>query len=139
MATNYTENLALCQWAAEDTVLREEFNADNRKIDAALATKCEAYIGTYTGTGALTQTIKLGFKPKFVWVWISGATFPFDSSYDCSSAIAIPNHPAVNYNNNTALEITDTGFIAAYKPSLGSNYDNFLNTSGTVYVYLALK
>ena len=39
MASNYTPNLNLCQWAAEDAVLREEFNADNRKIDAALATK----------------------------------------------------------------------------------------------------
>lgn len=36
MASNYTENLNLCQWAAEDPVLRTEFNADNAKLDAAL-------------------------------------------------------------------------------------------------------
>jgi len=36
MASNYTSNYNLCQWAASDKVLRTEFNADNAKIDAAL-------------------------------------------------------------------------------------------------------
>jgi len=37
MASNYTSNYGLCQWQASDKVLRTEFNADNAKIDAALA------------------------------------------------------------------------------------------------------
>ena len=41
MASNYTSNYNLCQWAASDKVLRTEFNADNAKIDAALASKAE--------------------------------------------------------------------------------------------------
>ncbi len=36
MASNYTSNYSLCQWAASDKVLRTEFNADNAKIDAAI-------------------------------------------------------------------------------------------------------
>lgn len=36
MATNYTANYGLCQWEPEDNFLREEFNQDNAKIDAAL-------------------------------------------------------------------------------------------------------
>jgi len=36
MASNYTPNYSLCQWEADDQVLRTEFNADNAKIDAAL-------------------------------------------------------------------------------------------------------
>ena len=36
MSTNYTPNYNLCQWEAEDKVLRTEFNADNAKIDAAI-------------------------------------------------------------------------------------------------------
>jgi len=36
MASSYTSNYSLCQWAASDKVLRSEFNADNAKIDAAL-------------------------------------------------------------------------------------------------------
>ena len=37
MASNQTSNYGLCQWEATDQVLREEFNADNQKIDEALA------------------------------------------------------------------------------------------------------
>ena len=53
MASNYTENYQLCQWEATDAVQRLEFNADNAKIDAALAQKgnCQFYAATYTGSG----------------------------------------------------------------------------------------
>ena len=37
MASNYPRNYNLCQWEASDKVLRTEFNADNAKIDAAIA------------------------------------------------------------------------------------------------------
>ena len=37
MSTNYTEHYNLCQWEPADKVLREDFNADNAKLDAALA------------------------------------------------------------------------------------------------------
>ena len=36
MSTNHTPNFNLCQWEADDKVLRSDFNADNQKIDAAL-------------------------------------------------------------------------------------------------------
>ena len=36
MASGYTANYGLCQWWPEDKFLREEFNGDNEKIDAAL-------------------------------------------------------------------------------------------------------
>ena len=37
MATNYTTNYQLNQWEPTDQVQRTDFNADNAKIDAALA------------------------------------------------------------------------------------------------------
>ena len=36
MASGYTANYGLCQWQPEDKFLREEFNQDNAKLDAAL-------------------------------------------------------------------------------------------------------
>ena len=36
MASGYTTNYGLCQWQGADAFLREEFNQDNAKIDAAL-------------------------------------------------------------------------------------------------------
>lgn len=37
MASNYTENYGLCQWEATDQVVHTEFNEDNAKVEAALA------------------------------------------------------------------------------------------------------
>ena len=37
MASNYTTNYGLCQWEPGDSFVRTEFNADNARIDAALA------------------------------------------------------------------------------------------------------
>ena len=37
MATNQTTNYQLNQWEPTDQVLRTDFNADNAKLDAALA------------------------------------------------------------------------------------------------------
>ena len=56
MASNYTSNYNLCQWAASDKVLRTEFNADNAKIDAALASKAEKSVVTALQTGKASQT-----------------------------------------------------------------------------------
>ena len=39
MATNQTTNYQLNQWEPTDQVLRTDFNADNAKVDAALASK----------------------------------------------------------------------------------------------------
>ena len=37
MASNYTPNVGLCQWQRTDPFTLDDFNADNAKIDAALA------------------------------------------------------------------------------------------------------
>ena len=42
MASGYTTNYGLCQWQPEDKFLREEFNQNNEKIDAALKAVEEA-------------------------------------------------------------------------------------------------
>ena len=41
MAANQTTNYQLNQWEATDQVLRTDFNADNAKVDAALADLAE--------------------------------------------------------------------------------------------------
>ena len=44
MASGYTANYGLCQWQPEDKFLREEFNQNNEKIDAALKAAEEAAV-----------------------------------------------------------------------------------------------
>ena len=67
MPTNHTPNYQLSQWERTDRVLMEDFNADNAKIDAALAAQagtlaahtaeltrkgnCQISTYTYRGTG----------------------------------------------------------------------------------------
>ena len=59
----HTTNYDLNQWDADDRVTREDFNADNAKIDAALAVVAAAAAGklhietwTYTGDGAYGES-----------------------------------------------------------------------------------
>ncbi len=42
MASDQTKNYGLNQWERTDKVVMEDFNADNAKVDAALAEKAEA-------------------------------------------------------------------------------------------------
>ena len=80
MATNYTTNYDLCQWEPTDPVLRTDFNADNAKIDAALAglaesRNCQIYTTTYTGTGSGGRTLTFPRKPILVFVMGGIVTF----------------------------------------------------------------
>ena len=69
-----TQNYNLCQWAAEDRIMRSDFNADNQKIDAALAAQQAAMpriaFGSYVGDGRYgsshKNTMTFDFAPKLV-------------------------------------------------------------------------
>ena len=84
MPSSQTPNYNLNQWSRDDRVLMEDFNADNAKIDAALGEKADksaveelnaqvgqvelsmprVVFGTYTGDGAASKHIELGFPPQ---------------------------------------------------------------------------
>ena len=69
-----TPNFQLNQWSPEDYVRRTDFNADNAKIDAALAAagNCRIVTGSYTGTGEYDKyhhnTITFEGKPLLVFI-----------------------------------------------------------------------
>ena len=73
----YTTNYQLNQWAKSDRVLMDDFNADNLKVDSALAALGEAIaaapkiaVGSYTGSGSCgassPRTLTFAFQPKLV-------------------------------------------------------------------------
>ena len=85
-STNKTNHLALNQWAAEDPVLREDFNSDNTKIDTALASmstqlagilanagNCRIGTGSYVGTGGTGKNAKntliFDRKPLYILIY----------------------------------------------------------------------
>ena len=67
MASNQTANYSLNQWAAEDQVLRAEFNQDNQRVDGALA----GLAGEMTGKAnqaevdSLSASLSAGLAIKF--------------------------------------------------------------------------
>ena len=67
-----TTNYQLNQWAKSDRILMDDFNADNQKLDAALAGMPKIVTGTYTGTGAYGQSnansLTFDFTPKAVLI-----------------------------------------------------------------------
>jgi len=59
MASNYTRNYNLCQWEADDKVLRTEFNEDNAKLDAALKSLSTSVSGkaSQSALSSLSSTV----------------------------------------------------------------------------------
>lgn len=141
MASNQTANLGLNQWAAEDQVLREEFNADNAKIDAAIwaARKAPCCVtGSYVGgTNPEKVEIELGFRPSFLVILAArslGDGYNMDTSaffgFDGVYLDITRNSSDLVYSGGT---YTDTGFsiVASSSSRYGLNY------SGTIYYYAA--
>ena len=99
--------------------------------------------GVYTGDGASTKEINLGFKPRAVFVYPVGQS----STYQ-TAGLATPEQNAVtstsyattyateyNYHYVT-IAITDTGFKVSYCSSSSHARTNY---SGYKYVYIAFK
>ena len=71
----HTTNFNLSQWAKSDRIQMADFNADNAKIDAALAAlNSRFYFTTYTGDGASTRTFTFPHKPLAVFITRGNAT-----------------------------------------------------------------
>ena len=133
---NYTQNHQLPQWERSDRIMMEDFNDMTEKIEAGLAGKAEVVTGTYTGNGASSRTITLGFQPKALYLCSQGGLAGYLSGYYyVCGGLALPGHPLVDQGNNNAVavEITATGF-QLYRDSYRQ-----VNENGWVYFYLALR
>ena len=151
MASNYTENYGLCQWEATDQVLREEFNQDNEKIDAALGelaaleAKIPTFInGSYVGTGKAGKgnpcTLHFGFPPKMVF--LNTQTMSSDNSIG-KYIILFPgmtDFPIPDLNNRNTLTWLEDGiswYYAADDDTQQVRAYRQYNTSGKTYNYVA--
>ena len=119
----------------------EDVTAETQSLDArlgivetALPLKCEAYVGKYTGNGAASRNITLGFQPKAVLVMdATGFTGLQYNGTRSAGGLALANQPVEN-SAGVAVEITSNGFRVAY---LGNEVRS--NQEDKPYVYLALK
>ena len=128
-----TTNFHLNQWSPEDYVRRTDFNADNAKIDAALAAagNCRIVTGSYTGTGKYDQynpnTLTFDGKPLLVFIVGDRSCYAMrgcDTADVCygSSGSTID----LTWGENTLSWYNTNNFYAQ------------MNISGRVYRYIAL-
>ena len=127
---NHTTNYSLNQWEAGDRITRADFNADNAKIDAAIAGKCEVVFGSYAGDDTFPRVIELGFRPKAAILMTRDGTARATYVY---GGIFGDGYPLRTVSGICA-QIGDTGFTL---PSAAGG--NNTNVSGTIYYYIALK
>lgn len=140
-----TQNYNLCQWAAEDRILRSDFNADNQKIDTALAGKARITVGSYTGTGEYgaehPNTLTFDFAPKLFLLFPALAHQGQD--FYAVPGIAQYNPCIVVWGATTLLgdgtgsnRITYSGNTISWWTNTGAQ--NQYNTSGQIYHYAAI-
>jgi cytoskeletal protein CcmA (bactofilin family) len=94
--------------------------------------------GTYTGNGATSQTITLGFRPRMVVIKGTGAAFTFFPQVVTFDGIPDANAELYSYDaDNNAfnfVDITATGFRV-----VGGANDSSLNFNTRVYNYIAFR
>lgn len=147
-----TNNYGLSQWDAEDRILREDFNADNAKIEAAILGANEAAAaaaasglkiktGSFNGTGktGITRTYSLGVKPKLLFL----RTDNFNGNYVHDKGVMATETFSATFNSSgnctmnppgTPCTLTADGFSLLLSNSVTMGLDN----SGSKLYYWAL-
>ena len=136
MASNYTTNYQLNQWAKSDRIMMDDFNADNAKIDAALKAVADGgaklAVGTYSGTGNSTDTtVTVGFPVKALILVIG-------YSLDGHNGLFVTSGQTVSGGiTGQVLWFTDTGFRVKTAMYSGEVCPPYLNTAAPHY-YVAI-
>lgn len=115
---------------AETTARVAADSALSDRLGAVETQKCEVRFGSYTGDGALSRTIALGFTPKAI---LTSATTARDSGNSFYDGLALPGKP-VRYSTSEVLAIVENGFSIR-----SSSYTECTNKSGIEYNYIAFK
>ena len=142
----HTEYYQLSLWEQDDRILREDFNADNAKIDAALAAcgNCKIATGSYVGTGQYGSTHKntltFDFAPKLVIAARAStglASYGYQG-YWSHSFIWTPGMNYVNVGTGSVDEcpVTVAGNTFTWYSTESAAHQ--LNTANNTYFYIAL-
>ena len=128
----------LNQWVEDDRIQREDFNADNAKIEAALlqhasalaaAGNCKIVTGSYKGTNAYGSGGKssLTFNTTPVLLFIAGDGYGAFMVKNATGGVGFETSSTSAYS----LSVTwgSTGTVSWY----GNSYSRQLNTSGQTY------
>ena len=151
-----TSYLQLNSWSASDKPKMADFNSDNQKVDAALQAHIQNtalhlqgsqgswvaqpfVTGTYTGDGAATKSVTLGFMPALLVVMAQG--------YDPLELDTVQDTPLLRFalaadgQGTSGLALTSTGFTVQQTQSspLAGLSKLCLNQQNVTYRYFAVK
>ena len=158
MATNHTTNYNLNLWEASDKFVREEFNENTQKIDAAIkaeadaraaavtaetnartaavntlnsaiGSKAKVAAGYYVGNGASSRTISVGFTPKAVLIIFTEGYTAHNSFRH--GGFAVTGSPAKS-SGTTYIQIVSGGFQVTH-----TEY-TVVNSPSETYNYVAI-
>lgn len=149
-----TEHYNLSQWDASDPIRREDFNADNAAIDAAIKAvqtaaedgqstletliaakgNCKIAYGSYTGTGTFGKsnpnTLTFDFYPIVVLVGEQ------KNAGEIVGPMVRGQTETQTGSATNNIEWSDNGVSWYYGSSYGESHQ--LNEEGTVYIYAAI-
>ena len=90
-----TAQFGLNQWEMSDRIQMDDFNADNAKIEAALAARnYRFYTASYTGDGNGTKTWTFPSKPVFVVIIKQS---PAATTSECGSMTVLIRDFSIGY------------------------------------------
>lgn len=138
-----TGKYGLSQWDAEDRILREDFNADNTKIETALANagNCKIAMGSYVGTGTFgannPNTLTFDFQPLMVLVDVStAATY---NSIPLHYIFLRPSEKGFSKGSGDLLEVTwNLHGISWYSVNTTNGVKHQFNNANQTYHYIAI-
>ena len=131
-----TANYGLNQWAAGDRIMREDFNADNAKVDQALGAlaatvagcgNCKVWTTSYIGTGtsdeAGASTLTFPQQPMVFFIAGSGGVGynvrgnptlfvrPGNSAYSCTGSWSGDGRTYTWYNSSVRYQLNVSGTV----------------------------
>lgn len=130
--------------AAEEAAIRSQMQSQISTNTAQIATKCEVYIGTYTGDGSEERTISLGFTPKAVLVMSAEGYSAYWHNYTryYYGGLATSSFPLqYTYGITTypILQVINGGFKVFSSSTGDGNGFVYTNEAGVFQTYLAFK
>lgn len=144
MASGQTTNFGLNQWAAEDKVVRQDFNQDNAKIDTALGqlktSVIQTAVGSYVGNGLCGSEnpnhLEFDFAPKLV-VLVVNTYSTLKTGTVLVAGQTISAGIGTSYSSGSCLNLTVTWAGNGVTWYAGDE-ERQLNEADTTYFYFAI-
>ena len=152
-SSNFTTNLGLCDWAANDRPKRADFVSDNHIIDNTLgghiadtamhltASEKQKALSPYTtmiyaGSGSDNRSITTDFAPKLVMVYKKNAA---PTAIENGTAVINSGAAAYGHGGSGGLSVSATGFVVRQQSTAEDGMRYSLNESGCQYFAIVFR